>query len=371
MGASRLEVLVVGLGAIGSIYAYVLDASGLVNVSAVARSNFDLIKNQGLHIKSEKFGTKEGWRPHHLYSSIGAAAVKRYDYVIVTSKCVPEVLPTSKILEPLLCDVYTSAYGQPTYVLFQNGFDIERELYERLRTVTERPSVISAALHIFTNQAGAVVNHNAYEELYLGVYRPDDYTTTVNSVEEQYTLDRIGRALKRGGSKTNIVPEVQRYKFDKNMRNVVFSGLCVLTGYPIMALFRPPPQDGQSYEVYVHPAHTELIEEYSLGLAEDIFEDCVRIGHAMGIPDSFECFRPGAGRALVEMMRKMFTCPDASTKPSTLIDLEKGAPMEIEPVWGSVVRLAKRLEVAAPHVKMMYSIMLVKQNQIMRKRACA
>lgn len=139
-------------------------------------------EDEGLHIKSEKFGTKEGWKPHHctrpshrlqavsrridllhlVYSSIAAAAVKRYDYVIVTSKCVPEVLPTSKVLEPLLRDVYTSAYGQPTYILFQNGFDIERELYKRLRTVTERPSVISAALHIFTNQNGAVVNHNAY-----------------------------------------------------------------------------------------------------------------------------------------------------------------------------------------------------------------
>lgn len=54
--ATRPNALLFGLGAIGGVYAHLLQASGAVNVSAVARSNYQDVKERGYRLKSEKFG---------------------------------------------------------------------------------------------------------------------------------------------------------------------------------------------------------------------------------------------------------------------------------------------------------------------------
>ncbi len=43
--------------------------------------------------------------------------------------------------------------------------------------------------------------------------------------------------------------------------------------------------------------------------------------------------------------------------------------MEIDVIWGSVVRLARERRVAIPRIEMAYSLLVVMQNQILRQRA--
>ena len=87
----------------------------------------------------------------------------------------PEVLPNSKLIAPLLSDAYINAHysqpayaeAQPIYVLLQNGWNFERELYERLGALGRgEPRIVSAALYIWTNMQGAnVVRHSALVSL--------------------------------------------------------------------------------------------------------------------------------------------------------------------------------------------------------------
>lgn len=42
--------------------------------------------------------------------------------------------------------------------------------------------------------------------------------------------------------------------------------------------------------------------------------------------------------------------------------------MEIEVIWGSVVRLGRKYGVAMPRVDMAYALLLVVQNQILRQK---
>lgn len=63
----------------------------------------------------------------------------------------------------------------------------------------------------------------------MGVYRHENYTTTVNSPEEASLLQDIGGILEKGGASTSIVPEIQRVKFSKNFWNVAFSSIATLT----------------------------------------------------------------------------------------------------------------------------------------------
>ena len=60
--------------------------------------------------------------------SVAEAADIQYSYVVVATKAVPDLIQTYKILEPLLSQDYVVRFSQPTYVLLQNGLNVEVDL---------------------------------------------------------------------------------------------------------------------------------------------------------------------------------------------------------------------------------------------------
>ena len=99
-----------------------------------------------------------------MCQSVAEAADTSYSYVMVTTKAIPELIKTSKILAPLLTKEYTEKYSQPTYVLVQNGLNVEVDLYDAIKALGRGdPSIISTALWIGTNLLGPnVVEHNNF-----------------------------------------------------------------------------------------------------------------------------------------------------------------------------------------------------------------
>lgn len=61
---SRPNVLVFGLGGIGGVYASILYASKECDVSVVARSNYDGVKNKGYTFKSNTLPGDENIQFH-------------------------------------------------------------------------------------------------------------------------------------------------------------------------------------------------------------------------------------------------------------------------------------------------------------------
>jgi 2-dehydropantoate 2-reductase len=94
--------------------------------------------------------------------SVSEAADRPYSYVLVTTKAVPERITTSAMLKPLLSSPYADTRPQPTYVLLQNGLNVELDLYHTLKVLDKGdPSIISAAVYINTNLVEPnVVEHN-------------------------------------------------------------------------------------------------------------------------------------------------------------------------------------------------------------------
>ncbi len=83
--------------------------------------------------------------------SVAEAADTAYAYTFLATKCVPEVLTTPKLLEPLL----VSQFEQPTYVLLQNGLGIEKDLYEHGVNVLKKPlNIVNTAIYLFASQEG-------------------------------------------------------------------------------------------------------------------------------------------------------------------------------------------------------------------------
>ncbi|KAL9709287.1 hypothetical protein Ac2012v2_007641 [Leucoagaricus gongylophorus] len=281
MSPPTKDVLVVGCGAVGAVYAYILKKSGFARVTVVARSNYDSINSQGLTIHSKKYGEITGWMPDNLCKSVADAANQSYSYVFITTKAVPEITRTPAILKPLLSSPYVDLYPQPTYVVLQNGLNVERDLHEALVQLDKGPpSIIASALYILANLLGPnVVEHDSFDRLSIGVYRHGNLKMSINSSEETALLQDLGVILSTGGTTLTIVPEIQRIKFQKNFWNVAFSSLATLTNYRLPAAWRPPADSADlSYEPFVSPMTKHLIEEYTLPSLKATLDELVTLG---------------------------------------------------------------------------------------------
>ncbi|KAF9011907.1 ketopantoate reductase PanE/ApbA-domain-containing protein [Cyathus striatus] len=364
------DILLVGFGAVGAIYSLILKRSGLARVTAVARSNFDVVNAKGVHFKSQKYGEITGWRPDRLCRSVSEAADRPYSYVFITTKAIPELTKTPKLLEPLLLPSYINIYPQPTYVFLQNGLNVETDLYEALKGLGKEPSIISTAVWIGTNLLGPnIVEHNHFDRVQLGVHRHKDFTTVTNTPDELALLQDLGHILKKGGSTVTIFPEIQRMKFSKNLWNLVFASYATLTGYRLPAIFRPPPDSGKApYEPYVSPITADMIETYSVSSIRATLLELVKLGRALGFPDSEDGLPSSVVDTTIENTRGLHIKPDSTHTPSMLFDLQKGQPIEVEVVVGEVVRMAKEYNVDIPRVETLYSLLLIIQNQIIRQR---
>ena len=97
-------------------------------------------------------------------SSVAQAADQPYSHVVVTTKAIPELIRTHTLLAPLLSPTYSDMYPQPTYVLFQNGLNVEVDLYDAIKKLGKsEPKIISTAVFIATNLiSGNVVEHSHF-----------------------------------------------------------------------------------------------------------------------------------------------------------------------------------------------------------------
>ncbi|KIK63772.1 hypothetical protein GYMLUDRAFT_71890 [Collybiopsis luxurians FD-317 M1] len=385
----KQDILVVGMGAVGTIYAYSLYRSDKVRLTVVARGNYELIKEHGMHIKSQRFGDVKGWKPDRVLDSVSSAADTQYSYVILATKCIPEIIKTPQILAPLLSSPYCDQFNQPTYVLLQNGLNIEVDLYHAIKALgkPEEPRIVNTGVYVFANLIEPnVVEHGPYARLDIGVYRPNDFTTTINSPEEQRLLDELGDMFhRRQDSNVNIFPEIQRQKFTKNILNIVYASLACLTRCSLASIFRPAPGPTDiAYEPYLEPATAARVNEITRKWMKDIFKECIRLGtgsdrahslffrsrilgHAIGFPDSEDGLPSDFVDKNIKDTEKNYASPYVNHKPSTLLDIENGAPIEVEPIWGEAVRMARERSVDVPRIEMAYASLLLVQNQIIRR----
>ncbi|KAM6501121.1 Ketopantoate reductase PanE/ApbA domain containing protein [Amanita muscaria] len=345
------DILLVGFGAIGAVCSLALKRGGKARVTVVARSNYDVIKNQGAIFHSSTYGEIQGWRPDRLCKSVAEAADRSYSHVFIASKAVPELTKTPEILAPFLRAPYADKYPQPTYVLLQNGLGVEKDLYKAIVSLDKgEPRVVGTSMHIGANLSKPnEVVHTISGSISIGLYRLDDMTTMKNAAEEASILNEIEDMLSAGGIKVEVVPQIRWDKFLKNVRNVALSSIATLTRYPLSAFYRPPPtQETGPYEPYVHPVTKDKIATYTLPNVKAVMLEMLALGHAIGIPDSKEGFTTSHIEDNIMSAISLHGRAHSAHKPSMLLDMENGLPLEVEPILGEVVRLAEQYKVDIP-----------------------
>ncbi|KAF5376597.1 hypothetical protein D9757_009592 [Collybiopsis confluens] len=365
------DVLLVGLGAVGSVLSYSLNLSQRVRLTTVARGNYKQIQNAGMNLKSERYGDIKGWKPDRVVSSVADAADRQYSHVMLATKCIPEVIKTPEILKPLLSPPYSNRFQQPTYVLLQNGLNIERDLYHAIKSLGQsEPRIVNTGIYLLANQvAPNVVTHGPFVQMFLGLYRHNDFTTTVNSPQEQALLENL-KGLYHAKCRCHYISRDSTQeiceKYDK--RCVFWLELSdKFNRFSLSAVYRPPPTD-TPYQPYVEPATADRVEKYTKGWIRDILMELVTLGRALGYPDSEDGLPSSIMQQYMTTLEKDYSTPSIDHRPSTLLDIENGYPLEVEVIWGELVRMAKERNVDIPRIEMSYAILVLVQNQILRQR---
>lgn len=315
-----MRVCVFGAGAIGGFIAAALARSG-VDVSVVARgAHLHSIRRSGLRISSDL-----GDFSVPVAASDDLRDFESLDYVLLTFK--------SQQWEGVLPQFERAVSGSTVFVTLQNGlpfwYSRERALEsvdpggQILRTLPyER--VIGGVVH-----ASGHIAEPGYVRQSGGMLYPIgelDGTTTAR-------ISMLSAAFTNAGLSAPIEPDIRKNIWRKLVNNLALNPVSALTRATVQQMLRNPP---------VRALLHAIIEE---GLA---------IARATGVEPGVDADE-----------RLKWAEHIADVKTSMLQDVEARRPLELEPIAGAALELARRYGVPVPHVETVYGLTKLLERSVL------
>jgi 2-dehydropantoate 2-reductase len=299
-----INVLVVGTGAVGSFYGGKLAEAG-ASVSAVCRSDYEYVKENGISVKSV-----DGdfiYRPVEVVKSVSDYS-KTPDYIVVATK----VLPNINVVEMIRLKVGKNT----TIVLLQNGIDIEKPIQDAFPD----NEIISGLAFICVFRTGmGQICHQDYGRIVIGSY-PKGMTEK---------LKNLHKLLNNAGVQCTMDENVVSARWKKLIWNAPFNPISVIGG-------------GINTE-------TILNNKESLNFVKKIMAEVVALANTYGCELSDD---------LIDSNIE-YTFSMKPYKTSMLLDYENKRPMEVEAIIGNAVRLARGIDFKVPNLEAVYAILLL------------
>ncbi|KAH8840353.1 hypothetical protein MCOR27_002478 [Pyricularia oryzae] len=373
MASNRpVNIVFVGAGAVGCFYASRLHhPKENVNVSLIARSNYPVLVRSGVRMLTHSFGDYT-FVPAAVYSSVSAASPtaadqsssagaqppkEGWDYVIVTTKALPDRVDDAATIAPLVTP------GKTCIVLIQNGVGVEAPYRSRFPSnpIVSAVTVVSAEL-----VDPGTVRQNRWTRLYLGPYvNSASYSDDAEgkSGSSQITTE-MGRKLEDAGSacvmaltdwwtRLGSIKDVESHAGDElGLQTVRWHKLV------INAAFNPSSvlSGGRNN---AHMATDPELRRHLRGIMYEIFAAAPRV---LGRPFPPDLAAPEKILASNERNK-------GSKGPSMLLDWQAGRPLELEVIVGNPVRIARAKGVEMPRLQSVYA--LLKSMQDARDQAKA
>ncbi|KAL4925958.1 ketopantoate reductase family protein [Aspergillus undulatus] len=313
-----IDVLLYGLGAIGSFYAFILHRADRVRLTVVARSNYDAVVKNGIQITSKNHG-EHTFRPHHVIRTPSEAAGKKFSYIVCAHKAVD---PTGAILplDPVVSE-------DSTFVILQNGVGNEDPFRERWPGNT----VISGVVWVGASQpTPGIINHTESELTELGLFPNPSLPPSL----EESRLATFTTLFTAGGTHFTVVPEIQPRRWEKVVWNVAWNAITTLTDQDVSAWLTSSPE--------------------AVPYTERLMGEVISVAEACGVQ-----LKEGLAGELVERARGL-----GYLRTSMQGDREAGRVMEIEVILGVPVRKGRELGVATPLLEGLYVLLLAVNRKL-------
>ncbi|VEU23578.1 DEKNAAC104636 [Brettanomyces naardenensis] len=314
------NVLLIGVGGVGSIVAYGIDFTGKADISVVVRRDFEKVSKVGYELKSIDYGDIKGWKPKHIYPSVEAAAkdVPVYDFVVITTKNLPDVVKPEELAEPAITPEKT------TVVLIQNGFDIGRPFIEKY----PNNFCLSGVSHIGSHNNNGVVTQTQHDECLISYF----INPNLAIEDQKRKAEEFISIYSNEKNAVTYFPDAKWYRYRKLVYNASLNTVCALTGVDTGRLDLAGTLESVSI-----PAMREVIKVAKadgVTLPADIINTVVHSDDG----DWFE--------------------------PSMRVDVKKGNPIELEAILGNLLRVAKELNVETPYLQILYNLLKAVQFRL-------
>ena len=297
-----MRILVYGAGAVGGFFGGLLAHAG-EDVRFIARgAQREALQTSGLTIESRLRGTIVIPSVAVSDSAAGGGSV---DLILVCVK----TQQMASILEDL-----AAAVGEQTVIVpLQNGVEADEQLAGRFPHATVLPAVVYVGATLDTP---GTVSHVAAGTIGIGARRERD-----NAV-----LPAVRDLLARTGQPIHISNDIQRERWHKLMWNAAFNSVSAITG-------RVP---------------AELVSQPDTrALVVAIMNEVLAVGRACGVDLRQE-----------DIDRHIsWTEGAAGLRTSTMVDRERGRPMESDGLIGVIVRKGRGVGVPTPCSAVVYALL--------------
>lgn len=353
-----VHIVFVGAGAVGCFYASRLHhPQHNIHTSLIARSNYPQLSAGGVKLQTRTFGDYT-FTPHAVFPSVAAAAVKpsgdgsssssssspgprQWDFIIVTTKALPDRGDDAALIAPLVGP-------SSVIVLIQNGVGVEAPYRKRYPTTP----IVSAVTVVSAEQISpGTVRQNRWTRMHLGPYTDSASTDEdeTGSASDSDFQDRARAELERRGTaaveqltawwtalggirdiEASDEVGLQTVRWHKLTINAAMNPSAVLSGGRGNADMVRDPE----------------LRRHLRGIMAEIWDAAPRV---LGRPFPADLAPPDKILASTER--------NVGSKPSMLLDWERGSPLEIEVILGNPVRIARAKGVELPRMQSLYALL--------------
>jgi 2-dehydropantoate 2-reductase len=307
-----MKIGVVGCGALGSYYGACL-CRARHEVHFLLRSDYDVVRESGLTVRTLAGDFRV--RPE-------AARDPRQ-----IGECELVVIGLKTTANHRFADLLPPLVGPPTSVItLQNGLGNEAQL----AAVIGSERVLGGLCFVCLNRpTPGLIVHSAHGRIVLGEYRrpPSDRTNA------------LAQLFRDAGVPCDVTPDLERAHWEKLVWNVPFNGLGVAgaAGYEaVIAGTRDPRQPLGP----VLATDALLADPRWEALVRELMMEVIRTARALGHDLS-----PQTAVEQIERTREM-----QAYKASTLVDFERGLPLELVSLFLAPGEEARRAGVPTPRL---------------------
>ncbi|ETI25287.1 hypothetical protein G647_04662 [Cladophialophora carrionii CBS 160.54] len=309
--AQDINVMLYGLGAIGSFYAFILERTKRVRLTVVARSNYEAVKKDGLHIRSANHGD------HVVHPAkvvrTPAEAGETYDYVVCAHKAINQE-STAKQLAPAVDE------NKTCIVIIQNGVGNE----DAFRETFPKCTILSCVTWVGASQdIPGVVNHWKSENTEIGLFP----NPSLDAASEQTRLNEFTSLLREGKTPFSVEDNVQIQRWSKVIWNCAWNSLTTLTMLDTHSWLKSSPD--------------------SMPMTRRLMQEVIDVARACDVP-----VKDGL---IDELLEKILAMQPIGSSMQT--DCKMGRPMEVEIILGTPVRKGRELHVATPILEVLYTLL--------------
>lgn len=304
------RALIFGTGGVGSIYGYILHKAG-VSVTAVCRTNYSVVKEKGIRIRSKIFG-RDQYHPNAVRTISEARQHGPFDYLLVCSKAFPGTAEMMK----------EAVSPQTAIALAQNGIGGEDDYAQLYPSNT----IISGVVYLPVTQVEpGVVEMGNLERFEIGTYPPNAGPSAKAKVQQLSDL------FKAGGGSAPAFDDVQPRRWIKVAVNAAWNATTALTLCDDANYLRSSP-------------NAEV-------LIRKIMKEVGSVATAADYPDVIT-----AEVIEHDLQRPKSRLVTGGKEPSMLTDVRHGRPMEVEAILGNTLRVGQKHGVTTPYLEMLYTL---------------